>query len=56
MVLLDDSNTYWWLVRIVKDGSIGASHHDLVKREVTHIAQDIFQRSISKHPQKDWQG
>lgn len=25
MVLLDDSNTYWWLVRIVKDGSIGTS-------------------------------
>ncbi|RAH48285.1 SH3 domain-containing protein [Aspergillus brunneoviolaceus CBS 621.78] len=22
MVLLDDSNSYWWLVRIVKDGSI----------------------------------
>ena len=28
MVLLDDSNSYWWLVRVVKDGSIGemASH------------------------------
>lgn len=24
MVLLDDSNSYWWLVRVVKDGSIGA--------------------------------
>lgn len=24
MVLLDDSNSYWWLVRIVKDSSIGA--------------------------------
>lgn len=23
MVLLDDSNSYWWLVRVVKDGSIG---------------------------------
>lgn len=23
MVLLDDSNSYWWLVRIVKDQSIG---------------------------------
>ena len=29
MVLLDDSNTYWWLVRIVKDGSIGMSCHDI---------------------------
>lgn len=26
MVLLDDSNSYWWLVRVVKDGSIGQSH------------------------------
>lgn len=25
MVLLDDSNSYWWLVRVVKDGSIGWS-------------------------------
>lgn len=25
MVLLDDSNSYWWLVRIVKDSSIGRS-------------------------------
>lgn len=24
MVLLDDSNSYWWLVRIVKDNSIGS--------------------------------
>lgn len=27
MVLLDDSNSYWWLVRVVKDGSIGESGH-----------------------------
>jgi hypothetical protein len=25
MVLLDDSNSYWWLVRVVKDNSIGES-------------------------------
>jgi hypothetical protein len=24
MVLLDDSNSYWWLVRIVRDSSIGS--------------------------------
>ena len=24
MVLLDDSNSYWWLVRVVKDSSIGS--------------------------------
>jgi hypothetical protein len=27
MVLLDDSNSYWWLVRVVKDSSIGACHN-----------------------------
>lgn len=26
MVLLDDSNSYWWLVRVVKDSSIGKSY------------------------------
>jgi len=26
MVLLDDSNSYWWLVRVVKDSSIGTPH------------------------------
>lgn len=26
MVLLDDSNSYWWLVRVVKDSSIGNTH------------------------------
>ena len=26
MVLLDDSNSYWWLVRVVKDSSIGMLH------------------------------
>lgn len=26
MVLLDDSNSYWWLVRVVKDSSIGKVH------------------------------
>jgi len=32
MVLLDDSNSYWWLVRVVKDSSIGmfAAAHDLL--------------------------
>lgn len=27
MVLLDDSNSYWWLVRVVKDSSIGIAHY-----------------------------
>lgn len=29
MVLLDDSNSYWWLVRVVKDSSIGISCQSL---------------------------
>jgi hypothetical protein len=28
MVLLDDSNSYWWLVRVVKDSSIGKSLYE----------------------------
>ena len=28
MVLLDDSNSYWWLVRVVKDSSIGKAYAD----------------------------
>ena len=30
MVLLDDSNSYWWLVRIVKDQSIGMSRAEVI--------------------------
>ena len=30
MVLLDDSNSYWWLVRVVKDSSIGNEVSDLL--------------------------
>jgi hypothetical protein len=29
MVLLDDSNSYWWLVRVVKDSSIGECISDV---------------------------
>ena len=38
MVLLDDSNSYWWLVRIVRDNSIGMP--DLVLREGPMNADD----------------
>ena len=31
MVLLDDSNSYWWLVRVVKDSTIGMSTAEAVK-------------------------
>jgi hypothetical protein len=30
MVLLDDSNSYWWLVRVVKDSSIGEGYSILL--------------------------
>jgi len=29
MVLLDDSNSYWWLVRVVKDSSIGVPRPEI---------------------------
>ena len=32
MVLLDDSNSYWWLVRVVRDGSIGRLLGSLLER------------------------
>ena len=31
MVLLDDSNSYWWLVRVVKDSSIGIAPFRIIK-------------------------
>lgn len=34
MVLLDDSNSYWWLVRVVKDSSIGKKISSFVKFEI----------------------
>lgn len=40
MVLLDDSNSYWWLVRVVKDGSIGEMP-DIFRRMVY---SDIYLR------------
>ena len=33
MVLLDDSNSYWWLVRVVKDSSIGKL--DIVSSDIS---------------------
>jgi hypothetical protein len=43
MVLLDDSNSYWWLVRVVKDGSIGESIQHL------HMFQaDLFRVSACR--------
>jgi hypothetical protein len=37
MVLLDDSNSYWWLVRVVKDSSIGEYHNPGVQCLLTLV-------------------
>lgn len=56
MVLLDDSNSYWWLVRIVKDSSIGAYRRFIhTQSGFTDVpGQDIFQPSTSRHRQRGW--
>jgi hypothetical protein len=38
MVLLDDSNSYWWLVRVVKDASIGKSAADVAALAIPHVS------------------
>lgn len=49
MVLLDDSNSYWWLVRVVKDSSIGKRHLQVVRYTSTYsTCQDTYQQNISK--------
>lgn len=40
MVLLDDSNSYWWLVRVVKDSSIG--------RDFTRIQKDFADQILRR--------
>lgn len=37
MVLLDDSNSYWWLVRVVKDSSIGKHYRHPRYRISAHL-------------------
>lgn len=54
MVLLDDSNSYWWLVRVVKDGSIGKFTVNFKTHfQFTDEKQDICQPNISKHLPND---
>lgn len=52
MVLLDDSNSYWWLVRIVKDSSIGTARGRL-SLESHLTAQATFRRSILRRRPSD---
>lgn len=52
MVLLDDSNSYWWLVRVVKDSSIGVYLYEglFPIRWLTWSHQDTYPLSTLRHP------
>ena len=45
MVLLDDSNSYWWLVRVVKDSSIGKKHRKLRHSVSAHRSRLLTSRA-----------
>ncbi|KAF9779958.1 hypothetical protein IL306_000864 [Fusarium sp. DS 682] len=51
MVLLDDSNSYWWLVRVVKDSSIGKSQAIISACQRLKKRQDICPQNILRHRQ-----
>jgi hypothetical protein len=54
MVLLDDSNSYWWLVRVVKDSSIGALPTGACAWcDLLTLLQATYQQSILKRQRKD---
>ncbi|OJD21076.1 hypothetical protein ACJ73_07587 [Blastomyces percursus] len=46
MVLLDDSNSYWWLVRVVKDGSIGYLPAEHIETPTERLARLNKHRNI----------
>lgn len=57
MVLLDDSNSYWWLVRVVKDSSIGYTpclDPQKSKLLIGLSFKVICQRNTSKPRRSDW--
>lgn len=51
MVLLDDSNSYWWLVRVVKDSSIGWSTR--LRKTKYSCDQVICPLNILRRPPND---
>ena len=53
MVLLDDSNSYWWLVRVVKDSSIGIYRYDLSSTAIDLDLQAICLPSTSRPPRSE---
>ncbi|KZF26956.1 hypothetical protein L228DRAFT_258309 [Xylona heveae TC161] len=59
MVLLDDSNSYWWLVRVVKDGSIGYLPAEHIETPTERLARlnkhrniDLSQTMLGDNPEK----
>ncbi|KAK9468946.1 hypothetical protein V1512DRAFT_274147 [Lipomyces arxii] len=48
MVLLDDSNEYWWLVRMVKDASIGYLPAENVETPAERLARLNKYRNVSE--------
>ncbi|KAM7195002.1 hypothetical protein V8F20_007728 [Naviculisporaceae sp. PSN 640] len=46
MVLLDDSNSYWWLVRVVKDASIGYLPAEHIETPTERLARLNKHRNI----------
>jgi len=42
LVLLDDTNSYWWLVRIVKDHSVGK----IAPANLTHVKVTYPQKQL----------
>ncbi|KAI5285762.1 hypothetical protein KEM52_002300 [Ascosphaera acerosa] len=46
MVLLDDSNSYWWLVRVVKDGTIGYLPAEHIETPTERLARLNKHRNI----------
>ena len=54
MVLLDDSNSYWWLVRVVKDSSIGSPRSSPYYCAIAYPPQATYPQNISKLLRKDW--
>ncbi|KIW64212.1 hypothetical protein, variant [Phialophora macrospora] len=59
MVLLDDSNSYWWLVRVVKDGSIGYLPAEHIETPTERLARlnkhrnvDLSASMLGDNPEK----
>ncbi|BFZ64338.1 protein phosphatase regulator [Saitoella coloradoensis] len=57
LVLLDDSNSYWWLVRVVRDGSVGylpAEHVETPGERMARLNKyrnvDVGRGRLEDHP------